>query len=574
MNIKRLGFYRYLLPYKKLIALTLLLSGAMSLVGLLNPYLAKLLIDEAYAKHNLKLFIGLVALAGAIFVVRNITGALNSYFSEAISKKLNFDLSRDLFKSLQNLPLTFHSERSTGEYMYRVFSDTGSVCGFLLSSLNFIVTYPLTLGITLWISFHLNPKLTFLALALSPLSCLPPLLLTKWQKKITWMRIGKSQEINKKLQEYFSHIYLAKSLGKEKQTTENFEAINRDLIEFDLKNSRLSKTFNFFLSFTEKLPSIVIFLYGGYQIVKGKATLGEITAITAYVSRPAGSLRAITAFYQSAAINKITQKRLAEILDLKPSIADTPDALDHKLQGSVEFKDVRFWYREGKTILEGLNFMIPPASKAALVGASGRGKTTVLFLILRLYEQAQGSILFDGKDSRKIKIDSIKSQIAIALQQPFLLNDTIAYNILCGDENATLEEVRKAAELACAHEFIMNLPGGYDSVIGENACKLSEGQKQRIAIARALLKKPKILILDEAMSSLDSQTEDRIIDNIMEEFKNSTIIVVSHRLATVKKMDVIYHLNGSSQLEKGSHQELVKFSQKYRELFASQIATS
>ncbi|MDD5422505.1 MAG: ABC transporter ATP-binding protein, partial [Candidatus Omnitrophica bacterium] len=247
-------------------------------------------------------------------------------------------------------------------------------------------------------------------------------------------------------------------------------------------------------------------------------------------------------------------------------------AADHIIEtGSVEFRDVSFGYRKDASVIDGISFLVEPYSKAAFVGLSGSGKTTMISLISRLYEPGEGGIYIDGVDIKKIKLASLKSQTSIALQQSYLWNDTIANNILYGAGGSTRQDMIEAAKLAEAHEFIIRSRDGYDSNVGEAGHSLSEGQKQRIAIARAFISKPRLLVLDEAMSSLDSETEDKIIDNIKREFKDSTVIIVSHRLSTVEKMDMVYFLKDSSTMESGTHEELVRKNLRYGELFASQF---
>ena len=389
---------------------------------------------------------------------------------------------------------------------------------------------------------------------------------------MTQRMIEKSQHIFRELHEVFAHMHLVKALGKEDYEIKRFEENLSKAIDFEIKNARLLNISNFSSSILDRVIGGLIALYGGYQIIKGTMTLGSLTAVMIYSTQLIGLVKSMGGFYETIMVNSVSCQRVAEILDIKPEIMDKEGAIAlQALQGRIEFRDIYFGYKEGESILKGLSFSIPPAAKIALVGVSGCGKTTLLSLILRLYEPMQGSILLDDLDTRDIKLESLKAQIGIALQEPFLLNDSIKNNILYAKENASMDEVIEAAQIAEAHNFIYSFPEKYDTQIGENACKISEGQKQRIAIARAVINKTKILILDEAMSSLDSQTEERIIDNLKREFRDSALIVVSHRFSTVQKMDFVYFFESPSNIEIGTHEELMERSAKYRELFASQI---
>jgi len=328
---------------------------------------------------------------------------------------------------------------------------------------------------------------------------------------------------------------------------------------------------SFSSSILNKLISGIILLYGGYQVIRGDLTLGSLTALMIYLTQALGAFKSMAGFYENIFVNSVSYQRLAEILDIKTEIRDKEGAAGAKiLKGKIEFHDVHFTYQKDGFVLKGVNFTIKPGSKIALVGKSGCGKTTLLSLILRLYNLEKGSILIDGQNIKDVKLKSLKEQIGICLQEALLWNDTLANNILYGKDDASYEEMVKAAKIAQIDKFIFKLPQGYDSLIGEMACKLSEGQKQRVAIARTVIKRPSILILDEAMSSLDSETEEKIIDNIKNEFRDSTIIVVSHRLSTVKKMELAYFLEGPADIYIGSHEELLR-NAGYRELFASQI---
>jgi len=367
-------------------------------------------------------------------------------------------------------------------------------------------------------------------------------------------------------------MYLVKVFGKEDYEIRKFEESFSKIKDFEIKNAKLSNISNFSSSVLDRLISGMIALYGGYQLIKGNMTLGSLTAFMIYSVQLIGLANSIGGFYEAFTVNSLSCQRLAEILDMKQQIKDRQKSIAARIsEGKIEFRNIYFGYKKEKYVLKGLNFIIPPFSKIALVGASGCGKTTLLNLILRLYEPDSGSILVDGIDNRDIKSESLKGQTGMVLQEPFLFNGTIANNILYAKEDASLDEIIEAARIAEAHNFISGLSKKYDTEIGENGCRISEGQKQRLAIARAVVKRPKILIIDEGLSSIDANTELRIIDNLKKEFADSTIIIVSHRLSTVQEMDLVYFLESPTKINIGTHNELVAQSPAYRELFANQI---
>ena len=565
-------FNKYLYKYWKLETAVILLGLVTVPLSLINPYLTKLVIDKAYGNKDLKLFLILAVIGGSIFIFNGLINSLGGYLSQRINRCVHFDMTRDLFRHLQSLSLSFFKDKSTGEHIYRIGSDVGSVSSFVCNTIpQMIKLFPRLLFI-LVIVFYLNWKLALFVTILVPINYIHPYFFGKWLKEITRRMIEKSQNIFKGLQEVFSHIHLVKSLGKEDYEIKRFEENLSKRIDFEIKTARLSSISSFTSSILNKVISGIIALYGGYQVIKGTMTLGSLTAVMIYLAQLIGLITSIGGFYRTIVVNSVSRQRMAEILDTQPQIIDAPGAIDYcNLQGSVEFKNVSFGYKKDEFILKDINFLIEPTSKIALVGPSGCGKTTLLNLILRLYDVKDGFISIDGLDIKNIKLKTLKERIGIALQEPFLWNDTVASNILYGAEDAGKEEMIKAAKIAEAHNFIMNLLKQYDSIIGEMGCQISEGQKQRIAIARAVIKRPKILILDEAMSSLDSETEERIVDNIRREFKDATLITVSHRLSTVKKMDLVYFLEGPNRMKVGTHDNLLVRNQRYRELLASQI---
>lgn len=571
-NAKWTQFNKYLYKYWKLQAFLIGLGLVATPLALLNPYLTKLIIDKAYGNRDLKLFFILAIIGGGIFIFNGLINSLSGYLSQRISRNVRFDMTNDLFKHLQSLSLSFFQNRSSGEHMYRISSDVSMVSGFICNAVpQVILLFPRLLFI-LAIVFYLNWRLALLASLLVPISFLHPYFFAKWLREVARRMIEKSQDIFKGLHEVFSHMHLVKAFGKEYYEIKRFKQTLSRRMDFELKNARLSNVKSFSASILNKIISGSIAFYGGYLVIKGSMTLGSFTAVMIYLTQLTGLIQSIGNFYETVIVNSVSRERLRQIFNIEPQIQDSQDSIDYRIsEGRIEFQGVWFGYKEDEFILEGISFSLEPASKIGLVGPSGRGKTTLLSLILRLYDVGRGSISIDGWDIKNIKLKSLKEQIGIALQEPVLWDDTIGFNILYGGENTSKEEMVKAAKIAEADEFILDLPQQYNFLIGEMACKISEGQKQRIAIARAVIKKPKILILDEALSSLDSETEDKIIDNITREFKESTVIVVSHRLSTARKMDLIYFLESQTKMDIGRHEELMKRNPKYSQLFASQI---
>jgi ABC-type bacteriocin/lantibiotic exporter with double-glycine peptidase domain len=572
MNSRRYGFYGYLLPHWTLAAMVLLLSGISASLLAISPFFAKLTIDNAYGKKDIGMFFIYASIGVVLFLASSLLDFARTNISRLLNRKVYFDLSADLFKHIQLLHYGFHANRSSGEYIYRVRNDTEAITSFLCDQIPRLPVILLRFLITIAAIFYLNWKLALLTLMLVPVSYAHSYLTVKWMKGTSKARLTALQQLFKVLHESFSHIHLIKSFGSERGEAERYEAILNDVVAAEIRDTKTSSIFSLFGVVLNRAMSGVIILYGVYQIIRQEMTFGSLAAIAIYVAQVLGILKSMYDFYQGVVINKVTRDRVNDILAVRPAIVDSPDSIGHIFtEGVIELRGVSFRYRKESIVLKDLEFRVMPRSKVALVGRSGSGKTTILSLISRLYDPEKGSVVIDGVDIKKIKLEKLKSQMGIALQQAYLWNDTIANNILYGGKGAGMEDAIKAARIAEAHKFIMNLKDGYNTIIGEAGGCLSEGQKQRVAIARAIIARPRILILDEAMSSLDSETEDKVIDNIMREFKDSTIIVVSHRLSTVEKMETVYLLMNGSIIESGTHEALLNRDPRYNELFSTQI---
>ena len=548
------------------------LSGITMVLGLVNPYLTKLIIDKAYGNRDLRLFIIIVAIGGCIFVLDGLINGLSNYLTNYIRLRINLDLNCKVFNKLQRLPYGFFKNSSTGEHLYTINYEIDRLTSFITDVLpQAIPLIPRSLLI-LAIVFYLDYKIALLALALIPFLYLTPYYFTRRTKKVLKKLIENSREIFKSLQEVLSHIHLVKALGKEKYETRRYIKGLIENIRFGLINTRLGVISGFANSLAQRIILGPIVFYGGYQIIKGKMTLGSLSAITLYLNQLSGLQSSLAYFFQQVSLGLVSYERLDSILETKPdSIEDKYTKEITFLKGQIEFRNVTFGYRQDKMVLQNLNFYIEGGSCIGLVGPSGCGKTTILNLILRLYKPLSGQIIIDGGNINLIKSKSLYAQIGVVLQEPYLWNDTIENNIRYGKEKADFKEVKEAAGIACIDDFIDTLAQGYNAVIGENACKISEGQKQRIAIARAVIKRPKILILDEALSSVDAQIEARIIDNMMVSLRDTTIIIVSHRFSAIKRTDLVFFLNSPDKIDMGTHEELLRDNLQYQNYLAHQL---
>lgn len=563
--------FSYLTCQRRLIALILLLNCFIALLGVVNPYLTKLIIDKAYARRDPGLFITLTLIAGAIFVIGAVINGVSHYLNNSLRLSVVFNLQRKIFAKLQSLPYSFFQDSSTGENLFKINYDIEQSAGLisgLLPQAVFLVPKSL---LALLVIFYLDWKISLLAISLGSLCYIFPAYFNKRYREVIKKCVEHSEYLFSRLQEFLSHMHLIKAFGREKAQERRY---TRDLIKntrLSLTSARLEEQYLFVNTLTNRLAVGLVLVYGGLGVINGRVTLGTLTAITIYLGQLSGLQDSLLHFFRLFSSAIVSFNRLEGILDFPSEPLEHKDSKAILLsKAAIEFKQVTFGYTQELPVLKGLSFRIEGGSCVGVVGPSGCGKTTLINLIARMYRPSKGQVFLDGNDIYYFKAGSLYEQVSVVLQESLLWNAKIRENIAFIDERASVEKVIAAARIAQAHEFIMRFPQGYETSVGEYACKISEGQKQRIAIARAVLKEPKILILDEAMSSLDSETEDKIIDNIMQEFAGMTIIVVSHRLSTVRKMQKVYFLESPGQMDVGAHEELFAGNNRYRQLFASQ----
>ena len=566
-----LRFARYLLSYWKKEAVILGLSGFSVLLGMINPYLTKLVIDRAFGDRNLRVFIILALIGGGVFVLNGLLSGLENYFNRQIKVRINFDLNKKVFRHLEKLDLGYFRNKSTGEHLYKISYDVERVTDFVTTAPpQAVVIFPKLL-IVLGIVFYLNWKMALLSLALAPFLYLPTYYYTRRMRKVWKVLIENSEGIFRSLQETLSHMHLVKAFGKETESIRHYLKLLIGNIRIRMKNIKLEIFSGFASSAVNRSIIGLIAFYGGYQVIKGEMSLGSLTAIMVYLSQLIGLQGQFAHFFQTSALGLVSCQRLNEVLDEKSKVVEIKQPKKVRFQsGRVVFRDVSFGYRYGEPILRKAAFDIEGGSHIAIVGPSGCGKSTLLNLLLRLYDPWSGDITIDRYRIKELSLNCLKGQVGMALQEPFLLNDTVKMNIAYGVDSVDEQEIIETARICGVDSFVDRLPDKYQTIAGENACKMSEGQKQKIAIARALIKKPNILILDEAFSSMDSASEEIIIKNIRQAEKKTTLIVVSHRLSTVLKADLVYFLNRFGGLTIGRGKELLEKDAAFSALFSGQ----
>lgn len=570
----------YLKPYSKQVYLTLFFAILTTLLDLLPPWLIKIIIDQLVEDQT-------AASQGteAIWIYWAVGGLLAAYFgrnfanyrrivvNNKVEQKVVFDMRSQVYRALQKLSPKYFENRSTGELMSRVNDDVNYVERIFIDGVEQVVTAVLTLiGISL-ILFYLHWKLALLALLPIPLLILGAAKYTTRAHSLYTLVRERAAKMNAALQDSISGIRETHAFNRQLHEIKRFNNRSQDYCDGTLKVMRLWAIYSPSMMFLGSLGTVFILLYGIGLVQAGTITVGSLVAFIGYLAlfyTPINQLHSVNHMLQHALASS---DRLFEIIDAVPEIRDTPNAIlpSTNVQGAVEFANVSFSYIKGKPTIKNISFLIEAGEEIALVGHTGSGKSTLIKLLMRFYDVDTGSIKIDQHETKDLKLEFLREQIGLVSQDPFLFNGTVEENILYGDIGASLDRVVQAAESAHADDFIRNLPEGYDTQVGERGVKLSGGEKHRIAIARAFLKNPPILVLDEATSTVDTETEAKIKDAIKHLMASRTTFVIAHRLSTLENSDRIMVLKDGHLVESGTHDELISRDSEYNNLFRNQI---
>jgi subfamily B ATP-binding cassette protein MsbA len=495
-----------------------------------------------------------------------------SYLSKRLVQGVVFDLRSELYAHLQSLSIGFYETHGAGDIMSRAMGDAGAVAGGFMGPLTRLAGELTQLAWALYFLLRINAPLMLISLVVAPPLGYAVYRFGNRMRDLAWkMRIEQSR-LWSFLAENISGIREIKIFGREQRELDRFRDHIRQIDRLGLEDSLLSAMLAFGTSLLFSVGEMVILLVGGLAVYRGAMTPGNLTAFLMYVRMLYNPVITISRRYDQTLRTLASAVRVFELLDTAPEIQDRP-AAEHlsAIQGEVRFKDVSFRYREDREVLQGISFAAAPGDMVALVGHSGGGKTTLSKLIPRFYDPDQGAVLVDGMDLRDVTVRSLREQIAVVFQESFLFNGSIGENIAYGKTNATEAEVVEAARAANVHSFVVELPEQYATIIGERGIKLSGGQRQRLAIARALLKDPRILILDEATSSVDSETEQLIQEALERLLRGRTSIVIAHRLSTVLHADQILVVEDGRIVERGTHDALLALGGVYSKLHHAQF---
>jgi len=568
----------YFLPHKMYLGIILLTIIVTSITGVMIPYL---LGREIISRYILKAdFAGLLVMTLIFIGVTFMdwaANALRTYSVGKIGQGMLFKMRAELFAQLQNLSFSFFEKADSGDLISRVTNDTDSIGEVFTSGAVSVISDILSMSFVIVVMFMINVQLTLVSLLVVPLIVGTALFFnTKFREAYMATRT-KISKVTSKLEQSLAGIREIKSFTKESDVIREFTEANLQDFQANIQAVKVLGTFFPTIQIIQAVGSSIVMLYGGMLAFSGAlGSLGDAVGILItflmYVNRFFGPIFDLTNFYNTVQSALAAAERIFELLDAKPEIKDSEDAIDMPpIKGEIVFENVTFGYDPQHPVLHNINFRIKPKETVALVGPTGAGKSTIIKLLSRFYEPQSGSIKIDGYDIRRVKQKSLRSQMGIVLQESFLFTGTIMENIRYGKLDATDEEVITAAKIVGAHEFISKLPEGYNTRIGERGAGLSVGQKQLISFARALLRDPAILILDEATSSIDPYTDLLIRKAMKKLFKNRTSIVIAHRLSTVREADRIFVIDDGRIVEKGTHEELIEKGGLYKHLYEMQF---
>lgn len=548
-------------PYRWLIYASVAMYFIIALCNLIPPYLNRILVDEyiqADTMPELHMFVAvLLSMLGVQIFIR-LLGMGRSVLLIIAGNKVVVALREMVFNKIQMLSIARIAKRTAGELITRVSRDTRELTQFITGDLGNIIEQVVTLLAVSIVLFSYDWRLALMIILPTPIVMYANRLFWSFMHKMyhkQWILESKSSTV---LHDIFSGIRVVKAFGMEHRETERFNAIIEDQRDTSIRNEKFFGVVNPILSFFMGVGEFFLLYYVGNKIVGGTMSIGEMSQFSAYVSIIYGPLRWMSSIPRRLVRLMTSIVKIFDVIDEEPDIADKEEAIEHEIEGTITFDNVSFGYNNTTNVLKNLSVEIHPGEMIGIVGKSGVGKSTLINLVMRMYDVNEGSLKIDGIDIRDISQDSLRSQIGVVLQETFLFSGTIYDNIAYAKPDATRDEVITAAKIAGAHSFIMKLPNAYNTKVGERGHTLSGGERQRVAIARALLHNPRILILDEATASLDTETEKQIQDALQQLIADRTTLAIAHRLSTLRNATRILVLDKGELAEIGTHDELMR----------------
>lgn len=561
----------YIKKYKGKMITALVLSVFAAISGLLGPLITQYALDNTIPQKNMgQLVLLTLAFVGTIAV--SITfSTIRSRIMTVVGQDIIFDIRTDLFKHLQELPFEYYDNRPHGKILIRVVNYVNSVSDMLSNGIINVILECLNMLFIMIFMFFVNVKLSLVVLSGLPIFAVIMMMIKKRQRK-AWQDVSnKSSNLNAYLQENITGARVTQIFTREEENAQIFDRLSEKYRKSWINAVKYS---NLVWPATDNVSTLVraaIFVVGLLVLTPAAVSLGTIVAMTSYASSFWQPIMNLSNIFNNFINNIAYLERIFETLDEPATIADKPNAQDiGDITGEIKFDDVTFSYEQGKTVLEHISFDVKPGESVALVGPTGAGKSTVVSLLSRFYDLDSGKITIDGKDISQATLHSLRSQMGIMLQDSFIFSGTIYDNIRYGRLDATEEEIREAAKIVCADEFISEMKDGYMTEVNERGSKLSGGQKQLISFARTLLSDPKILVLDEATSSIDARTEKLLQQGLQRLLVGRTSFIIAHRLSTIKNCDKIMYIDNKGIAECGTHDQLIAKKGEYYKLYTAQ----
>ena len=568
--------FSYLIPYWKQMILIFVFIILSSIMGLLPSVLTGRIIDEGLINRDMKMLITLILVSLGVTLGANLIRVGESFLNNWIAQHITFDMRNKMYSHLQRMSQKFFTSNNQGDIITRMTSDISGVERVVTSTFTSILSNTITLIIAIVIMFKENWILAGVGVLVIPLFTIP----TRWAGKTRWELTQDAQECNDEINGILNETLsvsgqlLVKLFGKEEYEYNRYKNVNHKMIKLNIKESMAGRWFMVIINTFSSVGPMLLYLVGGILMMKynSSLTVGDITVLVALLGKMYGPVNSLLNIQVEWIRAMALFTRIFEYFDMPIEIKNKENPIiPKKVEGNIKFKNVEFSYNEERKILKDINFELKSGDCIALVGPSGSGKSTIANLIPRLYDVCNGTITFDGEDVRDIDLTWLREQIGIVSQETYLFNGTIRENLLYAKPDATDEELMEACEKANIADFILNQEKGLDAVVGNRGLKLSGGEKQRLSIARVLLKDPALLIFDEATASLDSISEKKIQDAINPIIDSRTSILIAHRLSTILAADEILVIKDGVIAERGVHADLVKAGGTYAELYETQF---
>ena len=563
---------QYVKPYKSRLAIAMVCMVIVASMAGAQAYMIKPLLDEIFFKQD-RTMLTLVPLAIlGIFLVKGVFSYIYSYFLVKVGQSVIRDLRNELYNQIQSLPLSFFQKKPTGELISRILNDVGLIQGAVSNVLVGILKDTCQVVFLIGVIFYQDWRMALIAMVSLPLVVYPIINFGRRHRRLSISNQQTTAQVSNILYETITGTRIVKAFCMEKYEVSRFAQILDKLFAIVMRDTKIGAISRPLMEFLGGIGISLVVWYGGSQVLDGKSTPGTFFSFLTALIMIYEPIKGISAINNSLQQGIAAAERVFDVLDVEPDVPEKNDAIElPRVNNAIEFTDVRFQYDEDTEVLKGINLKVKVGEILAVVGSSGGGKSTLVNLIPRFYDVNSGSLAIDGTDIRDVTFKSLRNQIGVVTQQTILFNDTVRNNITYGSLDASEEQIRDAARAAHALSFIQHLPEGFDTVIGESGARLSGGERQRLSIARAILKNAPILILDEATSSLDTESEHEVQQAIENLVQSRTTFVIAHRLSTIRNADRIIVIQDGAIVEEGTHDTLLPLGGVYTMLHDMQF---